>query len=360
MNARALVWAILVGVVGGCAIIESPPGGAEDLQPPSVDSIYPGRGMAGVPPDVVIEFTFDEPMSRKRLERLVEFRPPVTIRKVGWQGNMMRIETEGLHADTTYVVRLRPGYSDDHGVRSENGFGFAFATSAAIDSGVIAGRVLFRRIPTDKGVVRLFVLPKDTSFVAEAARPDREVEVDGEGFYILRHLPTDDRRFLVLAFHDQNGNLNRDGDGEPLALLADTVFLSPEASKVEGKDISIIDPKEPGSISGVIVNATDWDSIPVMLTLHEVSDTLPPTYVTYGVPVEGDYTFGNVLKGTYVLNAFLDLKSDSLCGGYPCPGDSTRGCMEPCLVYPDTLNLSPGQVIELEEFTLGDAPEGEE
>lgn len=359
MNARAVVWAALVCVLAACAIIEGPPGGPEDLQPPGVDSTYPGNGMAGVPPDAVIEFMFDESMTRKRLERLVEFHPPITIRKVGWQGTVLRIETEGLHADTTYVVKLRSGFSDSHGVRNENDFGFAFATSASIDSGMIAGRVFFRRLPTDKGVVHLFVLPKDTTFVPEAARPEREATTDGRGFYVLRHLPTDNRTFLVLAFQDQNGNLNRDGEGEPWALLADTVFLSPEQSKVDGKEISIIDPKEPGQITGVVVNATDWDSIPVMLTLHEVNDSTPPSYVTYAAP-EGEYKFGTVLKGTYVLNAFLDLKSDSVCGDFPCPEDSTGGCPEPCVLYPDTLTLAPGQVLGLEEFTLGKGPEGDE
>jgi len=360
LNFRALAWAALFCLFAACAIIEAPPGGPEDLRAPGVDSTYPGNGMAGVALDAVIEVTFDEPMTRARLERQIVFHPPVTMSKVGWQQNTLRIETEGLNPDTTYLVELKPGFSDEHGVRSENGFGFAFATSAAIDSGTIAGRVFFRRLPTDKGVVRLFVLPKDTSFVPEAARPEREVKADGTGNYVLKYLPTTDRSFLVLAFYDQNGNLNRDGDAEPYALLADTVFLSAEVSKVEGKEISIIDPKEPGKISGLVANATGWDSIPVTLTLHEVSDTLPPTHVTFALPESGEYRFGTVLKGTYILKAFVDLHSDSLCGDFPCPEDTLRGCPEPCLVYPETLRVAPGQEIELEEFTLGDEPEGDE
>jgi hypothetical protein len=265
---------------------------------------------------------------------------------------------EPLHPDTTYIFELKRGFGDSHGVKSEKPFRFAFATSSHIDSGVIAGRILFRREPTDKGVVRLFVMPRDTVFVPEATRPEREVRTADDGSYRFSYLPTQNQSFLIWAFQDQNGNMNFERDDEAGGLMGDTLTLSDASPFLDEQDIAIVDPKEPGVIAGAIVNNTGIDSLPVTVTLHSVTDTsatVPAYYVR--CDTLGNYELDNVLMGGYVLYGFLDFSGDSLCGTYPCPGDSSQACAEPCVQRPDTLVVEPGGRIDVEQLILGDETE---
>ncbi|UCG51416.1 MAG: Ig-like domain-containing protein [Candidatus Latescibacterota bacterium] len=355
-----LIVLLIVSVTASCAIPEPPPGGPEDKTAPEVVTTVPENGSSAVSADVEIEFGFSEKMRRAKIERLVSLSPHASIAKARWKGNTVKIEfEEPLHPDTTYIVELKPGYSDAHGVRGAGPYKFAFATSAHIDSGAVLGRVYFRREPSEKGVVRLFVLPRDSSFAPETARPDRETTTAGDGTYELTYLPTNGRRFLIWTFHDDNGNAFFESDREAGGALPDTVVLSDELSRLENQDIWIIDPREPAVITGRIENKTGNDSFLVTVTLHAVTDTVPPTYYVRCDP-NGRYELDEVLKGTYTMFAFLDLSPDSVCGSYPCPEDSTLECVEPCVAYPDTLVIGPGDRVSLDVLTLDSAGATEE
>lgn len=347
-------------VAASCAIPEPPPGGPEDKTPPEVLATRPEAGASGIPADAAIEFVFSEKMSTTRFDRLVELSPAAKIARARWKKNAVTIEFEGpLHPDTTYLVRVKPGYADAHNVRNDRPFEFAFATSAEIDTGSISGRVYFRRKPSEKGVVRLFALPKDSVFAPEAARPDRETTTQKDGAYEFRHLPARGGSFVVWAFHDTNGNGVMDRDGEVGAALPDTVALSEGRPRLELQDVVIVDPKEPASVAGVVVNATPYDSVRVSLALHEAADTLPPTYFVRADD-GGRYAFKSVLKGVYALHAFIDLRPDSVCGAFPCPGDSSRACPEFCATYPESLVISPGDEVRLKDLRLEETGKGKE
>jgi uncharacterized protein (DUF2141 family) len=266
---------------------------------------------------------------------------------------------EPLHPDTTYIVRVKAGYADAHNVRGERPFDFAFATSAQIDTGSIAGTVHFRRKPSEKGAVRLFVLPKDSAFAPDAARPDRETLAEKDGAYEFKNLPARGGSFLVWAFHDANGNFVYDRDSEVGQVLRDTLVLEPGRPRLILQDIHIVDPKEPASVTGVVVNATTCDSIRVSVSLHEPGDTIPPAYFTLA-DEKGNFSFKNVLRGVYALHAFVDLKRDSLCGTYPCAADSTMACPEFCASYPESVRVSPGDELELESLRLEASPGAKE
>ncbi len=191
----------LCGLAASCAIPEPPPGGPEDKTAPEALATLPADGAAGVSTGAEIEIEFSEKLSGARFDRFVEFSPEVKIAKTRWRGKRLFVEpAEALRSDTTYVVRIRPGFTDAHNVRSERGYEFGFATSASVDTGTISGRVYFRRKPAERGVVRLFVLPRDSSFAPEAARPDREGVTAADGTYKLRYLPQRSVPFLLWAF----------------------------------------------------------------------------------------------------------------------------------------------------------------
>ena len=355
-----IAWILFGVLAASCAIPQPPPGGPEDKTAPVAVASSPADGESGVRPDTDIEIEFSERLSGERFDRFVEFSPEVSIAKTRWKKERLIVEPgDTLHPDTTYVVRIRPGYTDAHNVKSDRPYEFGFATSSAVDTGSIAGRVYFRRKPSGKAVVRLFALPKDSSFTPEAARPDREVVTAEDGAYELKYLPTRGVRFVVWAFHDDNTNWLFEPEREAGTTLADTLVLGEHVTRLELQDIWIVDPKEPATVEGRVLNATPLDSIPVTVTLHEVLDTIPPTYCVRA-DKQGRYRFEKVMRGTYVLLAFLDLKSDSLCGTYPCPGDSSAVCREFCAEYPDSVVVEPGEERRLKDLRIEAAATKEE
>jgi hypothetical protein len=344
---------LVVGLLGSsCAISEAPPGGPEDKTPPVVSGTEPANASTGVRADTKVAITFSEKMTAARFERAFDISPRATIAKAHWKKDTVVLEfEEALHPDTTYVFRLKSGYADAHNVRSERPFEFAFATSAEIDTGSIAGRIYFRRKPTGKAVVRLFVLQRDSSFTPESARADREITTDEDGAYELKYLPARSVPFLVWAFQDGNGNGVFEAESEAAAVLEDTVMLERGRPRVEREDVYIVDPKEPGAVAGRVVNETPLDSILVTVTLAELSDSLPPTYCVRA-DSKGRFSFGKVLKGLYSLHAFIDLEKDSLCGTYACTEDSTARCPEYCVTYPESVLVAPGDNIQLKDVRL--------
>lgn len=345
-----LFLALVAGVVVACAISEAPSGGPEDQAQPAVVATMPTADSTGVDPSSSIAITFGEDMTRARVERLVLIQPPITFESVGWDDRTLVIRPRGgLMRDTTYVVQVKPGYRDRHGVTGTQSREFAFATGASLDTASITGTVLFKREPSAKAVVRCFRVPRDSTFRAEAARPDREAATSKDGTFRLRYLPSNDARFVVMAFVDVNGNAAFDPPAEPHTVLADTVMLTRMVPEVEGVRIAIIDPKEPATVSGVVTNETGIDTVLVSVGLFALDDSARASRLAHCDSV-GAYTLTDVAPGAYRLWAFLDLRADSMCGEYDCGG--TTPCLEPCETRADTLALLPGASLTVEKLVL--------
>lgn len=357
---RVLVKVLLAGAAAlACAVEAPPPGGAIDDIPPEVTGTVPTSDSAGVDPGTAIIISFSEDMTRTGLERLFNTRPEIEIGTVDWNGRSVVIQPlDSLHPDTTYIATLSAGFRDNHKVPSKEDYWWAFATSAAVDSGTISGTVYFRREPTANGVARCFFLPLDSAFVPRASRPDREARADDTGNYWLRYLPTQFKRFVVWAFEDKNSNGQFDPEGEYGDAFPDTVLLTPEAPFESAVDIAIVDPTEPGSLAGVVVNRSGIDTIAVTVTLSP-DTALAPAYLA--VPdTTGAFAFPKVAMGRYVLRAFVDVAPDSVCGEFPCFDDTTRLCLEPCTVAPDTVSITPGDQLQADTLYLDptETPEG--
>jgi hypothetical protein len=335
-----------------CAVSEPPSGGPEDRAPPAVASTQPAPDSTGVDPSSAIAITFTEDMARARVERLVTVQPSITIDRVEWQDRTLIIRPSGgLARDTTYVVRVKPGYRDRHGVTATGTREFAFATGASLDTASIAGTVRFRREPVPKGVVRCFRVPGPEALDPTASRPDREAHTRPDGGYRLRYLPGNDARFVVMAFVDANGNGSFERASESFLVRADTVVLTPAVPVATNVNMDIVDPKEPGVVRGNVVNETGIENVPVSVALFEGADTTRARH--FGVCDDvGSFELGNVLRGSYLLRAFLDLRADSVCGDYPCPDATQALCLEPCVALADTVRVEPGQTVQVGTLVL--------
>lgn len=353
------VWALAMTVlVVACAVSVPPPGGPEDRTPPSVSSTVPTADSAGVAVDSPLRIEFDEGMVHRGMERYIEFSPPATIEKIGWDGSTAVVRVEGgWRADTTYVVTLKSGYQDAHKVAAKNTVRFAFATSAAIDTGKVAGHVRFRREPTEQGIVYCYAL-RDTEFVFAATRPDREAHTGEAGEFSIGYLGSNNRTYILWAFQDRNNDGFFSPEQDVGFAGADTVTLTASSPAIEEIDIAIVDPDEPCIVNGRVVNESGIDSLFVSVGLYADADTIPPAYYTV-CDTTGFYEFGNVHAGHYLLKAFVDVHADSVCAGYPCGPDSSQVCAEPCVTHPDSVIVEPGDTKKMTPVELGRAREGE-
>ncbi len=339
--------AALVLVVLACAVSEPPSGGPEDKTPPLVASTTPTSDSTGVDPNSPIAITFGEDMTRARVERLVSVSPPITVDRIRWDDRTLIIEPRGgLQRDTTYVVRLKPGYRDRHGVTGNATREFAFATGAMLDTAKIAGTVIFKREPSAKSIVRCFRVPRDSTFRPEAARPDREVATRRDGTFTLRYLPANDSRFIVMAFVDVNGNGSFDGANEPFAVVPDTVVLAPMVPEVTGLRITVIDPTEPTSVAGQVSNESGIDSLRATVGLFSMRDSTRAQFLAT-CDTTGAFLFPKVKPGWYRVWAFLDIRADSLRGTYDC--GTTTPCVEPFAALADSLNVPPATSVTIEK-----------
>lgn len=335
-----------------CAVEVPPSGGPEDKVGPTVASTTPTRDSTGVDTSSAVVITFSEAMTRARVERSVIFEPPITFGRVDWRGQSLVIHPmKPLQGDTTYVVRVLPGYRDHHGVPSRARYEFAFATGAVLDTARIEGVVSFKHRPAAKAVVRCFRLPKGPDFDPLGLRPDREAAAAKDGTYRLRYLAENNARYVVMAFIDANGNETFDRDTEPSAVFPDTLVLTPQRPVLTGIDITVIDPNEPGTIDGVVANETGIDTLRVSVSVFAVNDTTRAVHYTH-CDTTGAFRVEKVKPGDYLVQAFLDLHADSLRDTWNCPDTTGTPCVEPYVWYPDTVAVKPAQTVNLRRIVL--------
>lgn len=350
---RVAACAALLGAgILACAVPVPPSGGPEDTTPPRIAATVPARDSSGVDVMSTIALTFSDDMTRARVERSVVVNPPINFDRVRWDGRtLVIVPAGGLQRDTTYVVRVKPGYRDNHGVPSKNTYEFAFATGATLDTARVEGTVLFKREPSGKAVVRCFRLPRGDDFDPVASRPDREATTAADGTFRLGYLPANDARFLLFAFIDVNGNGTPDEKGEPSLVHPDTVVITTAVPVVTGIDFAIIDPDEPAVVSGTVSNETGIDSVRASVRMVAVADTtLAPLYVL--CDEAGAFEFRRVRAGAYLVSAFVDLRPDSVCGTWDCPDTTATPCPEPCAALPDTLHVAPGAAVQVPPIVL--------
>jgi hypothetical protein len=350
VRSRVAYFATAMAVLAlACAVQVPPSGGPDDKSPPAVVATTPRADSTGVDRGSAIAITFGENMTRQRVERLVTVQPPIEFDKVSWEGNTMVIQPRGeLQRDTTYVVRLKPGYRDQHGVVGTSPREFAFATGAALDTAYISGTVLFKREPSGKAVVRAFRVPRDSTFQPEAARPDRETGTARDGTFKVKYLPANEARFVLMAFVDQNGNGTFD-KAEPFAVLPDTIALTPQVTQFAGVQINVIDPNEKGIVRGTVANETGIDSVLATVALYAPTDTTHARYLAR-CDSAGVFAIAQVTPAAYRLWAFLDVRADSLRGEYDCGAPSK--CVEPRVAAPDSVVVGPGATVNVGKLTL--------
>lgn len=345
---RVLPIAILSLAVS-CAVVKPPSGGPEDKTPPHIVSILPVPDSAGVGRETEIRVTFSEKIDGDTFKEKIHLYPTVPFDEIGVKGEVLTVRFAESLPETTFAVLLSSGYADMHGVRTKEDFIFHFSTAPELQEGMITGKVLFKDEIDPNGVVKLHAVIPDSIQSYKREKESRIAFAGEDGGFIFKGLPTDGARFILWAFSDKNED-GRFGEEKEFHLLyPDTLQLTPARRIAMDIFINIIDPNEPGSIIGSVIDETGLGTTPTV----RFEPLLPgePALVVRADST-GDFVARSIPPGRYIVLAFVDLALDSLCGGYPSPEDSTVTLQEPCFSLPDTVVVEPGGESTLEPIRL--------
>lgn len=345
---RALLCAAALAALS-CAVMEPPSGGPEDKTPPSITAISPAPGSTGVDRAAKVIVTFSEKIDGDSFRGKIRVFPPAEFSDIDVRGERLEIGFDDALPETTIAVVLRGGYADLHNVRSTRDEVFYFATASRIDTGSVSGRVLFKGAPDSSGVVHLLAVdPSDTITQPSAAQPARIAFAGPNGSFEFRALPTGGERFALWAFTDRNADGRLSTQDEFSALFPDTLMLDPSRPRIDGIRIDIIDPDEPGSIEGSVIDLTGFGTPPTARF-----DALggEKNFVVRA-DTSGSYLVPSAPPGEYIFTAFIDVSGDSLAGRYVDPSDSTATLPEPALSPADTVVVLPGERTTVDPVTL--------
>ena len=194
---KKIVFSSVFLIVASCARMGLPPGGPEDTEPPSVESITPAADGTGVALDTEIELVFSEKVRREQAEPLVKLSPEAGRLYFKWDGRALRVRPENnLRPDVTYRVSVEPGLIDLHRVKNEKRQESFFSTGRVFSPGRISGTIRVSDSLVIEGRLRA-VAQQDTTLVFFS-------ESDSSGTYLLPYIPLGSYR--VEAFRDLNRN----------------------------------------------------------------------------------------------------------------------------------------------------------
>lgn len=297
---------------------------------------------------------FSEKIDGESFKDRIRIYPPLEFKDVKVKGNVLSIKFRESMPETTICVVLSGGYRDYHRVENKQDFIYYFATSPTLARGEISGMILFKNKLDSTGVAKIFSVPAD-SLIDFATSPESRIVFAGpNGGFVFRALPTDSARFLLWAFSDANGDGKYTSGTEFSAFHPDTIVLTETIHRYEDIMLNIIDPDEPGTIEGLVINDTGLPGPPTIRLEPLMPDEKPIVILADST---GSFIAAKVPPGSYIMSAFIDMRADSLCGDYAAAEDSTDIRAEPCLVATDTLIVKPGEKSALDPLTLHEESE---
>lgn len=307
--------AILLTLLGGCALKVAPDGGPRDVTPAAVVSITPPSGSVNLQkPTFVI--SFDDYIDRS-IRNDVSILPKARIR-TQYGGNELEIyPDEELQPNTTYSITIGTNWTDVKGNTPLQAINIIFSTGPDIDSGSIYG-VLDAPSFTN---CRILVYPHaetlDSTFNALKTEAPYQVPVGSQGTYELGGLA--EGWYRVIAIRDDNRNGMADGNEEYGMAPADVhlskglrqridILLgpSPSAQQELPDTAKTADTTEdrirPGSVSGDFID----HGIGEFSYFARFRDVKGTTIACIKVSSGESWHIESIPPGTYTVDVFVD------------------------------------------------------
>jgi hypothetical protein len=324
--------ALTVGLVallaGACAKVAPPPGGPEDLDPPTivVDLGRPAPGSAGFGAADTVRIVFSERPDRRSVMRALRILPNVDFRDVSWEEDTLSLVPDPAWAERrNTLLRISRGARDRRGNPLEHAFLLPFSTKAVADSGVAAGRVWIGRERDDRSPILLFAFDAADSMNPEVAPPHAMAEAGPQGEYRLSGLDTA-RAYRVLALLDRDDDLAPGGRGEVDAAAPDTIRFT-GGNEVTVPDFLLGTLDSTGTIRGEV--RADTGAIAIA-GARPAADSSGTAAAWSAEPRRGGGAFAIEVPTGAVYRVFAFLDQD---------GDSAAGAAEPREEWKDEIDL---------------------
>ena len=300
----ALLAALTLAVLAGCARKGPPSGGPPDLEPPSLVSSSPDSGAAGVARDVRIALTFSEGMEPRTTGDAVELAPRADFKQRRWSGRTLTLVlAEPLKADQTYILFVGRTAHDRHGNEMRAGAVVPFTTAATFPTGRISGTI--EAVGFDAAGTSLWCYDATTGKTPDSTARDFDAIgiADDKGRFEIPglHAPG---QYRLWAFADLNANRSFEPEKDVLA-PADTTFeLTADHPVASGFTLHMVNPRAPAKLAGSVLDTLN-DSVGVVrVTAISESDTTR----RFAVDVQRSGGFELTLPaGTWRVMAYRDV-----------------------------------------------------
>lgn len=214
-------------VIGACAKISMPTGGARDRVPPEVVESSPEDGAVNFRGDQ-ISVTFDEYVVLDNINEKFMVSPPMKMKpRVYTRGKSVRVDYEDeLRDSTTYTFYFMDAIRDLNEGNILPNFKIAVSTGDFIDSLSVTGNVYVSpSLNAPEGtVVLLYSNLEDTAVVK--LFPDYLSRVDETGYFRIDNVREGRYRMYALKDDDNSKNYNR--VEEPFGFLDSIITVTPE------------------------------------------------------------------------------------------------------------------------------------
>jgi len=353
---RKLGFLALAGITAACAQMEPPPGGPKDQTPPEITGSLPADLSLRNGSVDSLRIRFSEPVARGSVLENLRSLPSRLVRRAEWSGDTLVTLRfwDPFPADGNVCVYLLPGWLDRQGVQQVEWQVLDFAAGDSLARGWVSGQAQFKRRSSEK---LHLVLEDSLGGWSRRERPDRQ------GAFSFRQLPTDGRLLRLWAYEDVDGDSLFNPAVDFADTLADSLLISHEEPRRFGLSLMVIDPHEPGKITGRFFVT---DSLPGLFVLRLWPDSLrvagdslrpgpfPESWSDslrallagrWEGPLlarkrEGDFGITGIAPGDWALFVHRDLNEDSLWNPEA----------EAAWLDPGPLRVPPGEALSLPEF----------
>lgn len=216
-------------LIFGCANQLPPSGGDDDLVPPKILKIVPGRNALNYSGNTV-SIDFSEYVDRRSLKDAIFISPkPSGELNYSWSGTSVEIEFPNkLQKNTTYTFIIGKGLKDIHNNSITAPIQFAFSTGPAIDNGKISGKVYTQK--SDNVMILAYVDRglHDSAMNPNNKFPDFFTQLNEENIFSFYHLPKE--KFRLFALKDNNRNLLFDVGADEISVLNSDIKIEDTVS----------------------------------------------------------------------------------------------------------------------------------
>ncbi len=212
---RYFLLIVLAIVLASCAGIKPPPGGPEDIKPPTIDTTMPANGSLNVPLDTKIHIFFQQNVDRQSFTSSVSMTPYLNgVVKYDWSGyDEVTINLpEKLRPNTTYVLTFGKDLKTKRAGKLTTPIQIIFSTGSSIDSGSIKGKILPSfKAPTSEISNNVFVFAYDiTNLIPDTLelshnKPDFLVQPSADATFEFKALKVG-HTYRVIAVQDEFRN----------------------------------------------------------------------------------------------------------------------------------------------------------